>query len=224
MAPTTYQDYQEGVAPRWLRTGVGSNWFRAQGDAKDKLELWVKDAVKARFPSLAPPDALAVIGGDRQLDQGVTESEADYRVRLRKAWSVWPWAGTPTGLLRAFLYAGYPNVALLTAQGDTHTLDGSGDVVTTHTPGGFSFSPPFWNVFRVLFFAPLPASWSPSLPANNSDEVNGLRRIVRLWKAAHAKQVDFVVVEGAVWGFPTTQAWGDSGLDWGSTGTTTWTP
>lgn len=221
-APIRWQDYQAELAPPWLRQGAGEAWLRGVGDAKDGLELRLRESVKARFPAEAPLDALTRIGGDRGgLERGVTETDAAWRARLRGAWDVWPWAGTPTGVLRALWYAGYTSVVLITGTGRAHTLNGSLDVVTTPAAGLVPSG--FWNGFRVLFVAPLPAAWVPTPPANNSDEVNTLRRLVKTWKPGHAILEDLVVVQGNIWGFPGTQTWGQGGLTWGGA-TTVWTP
>jgi hypothetical protein len=221
-APIRWQDYQAELAPPWLRQGAGEAWLRGVGDAKDGLELRLRESVKARFPAEAPLDALTRIGGDRGgLERGVTETEAAWRARLRGAWDVWPWAGTPTGVLRALAFAGYTSVVLVTGTGRAHTLDISGNVVTTLA--GDVMPSGFWNGFRVLFVSPLPPSWVPTPPSNGSDEVNTLRRLVKQWKPGHAIFEDMVVVQGNVWGFPATQTWGQPGLTWGG-GTTIWTP
>lgn len=219
--PTRWKDYQPELAPPWLRTGAGEAWLTALGDAKDALEARVRAAVKARFVATAPPDALAVIAAERGIERGVAETLESWRERTRASWDIWPWAGTPTGVLRALSYAGYPNVSLITGTGRAHTLDGSLNVVTTLAGG--SMPSGFWNGFRVLFTAPLPASWSPTLPANGSDEVNTIRRLVKRWKPGHAIFEDIVVIQGTVWGFPATQTWGQGGLVWGGA-TTVWTP
>ena len=218
-----WEDYQEELAPPWLRAGSGKGWLRALGNQKDLAELRVKDAVKARFPLQAPVDALGNLANERQLAQGTTESQSAFRARLRAAWDVWPWAGTPTGLLRALYYAGYPNTALITAQGNAHQLDANLNVVTTAVPGGYSFTSGFWNGFKVLFFPSWPASWAGTPPGNTSDEVNFIRSLVNQWKPGHGLLEDMQVVGLPVWGWPTTQAWGTG--TWGNAiVNTVWTP
>jgi hypothetical protein len=218
--PITWKDYQEETAPPWLRAGSGRAWLRALGDMKDKAEERLKDAVKARLPDLAPADAVARIASERQLVTGPSESSTSFRARLKAAWDAWPYAGTPLGLLRAYYYAGYSNVALLTQMGQTHTLDGSLNLVTVsgvdHEIG------PFWNTYRIVFFSPLPSSWSPTPPGNTSDEVSLLRTIARRWQAGHANLDAILAVNGPVWGYPASQTWGAAG-NWGSTATI-WTP
>lgn len=223
-----WTDYQEGLAPPWLRVGAGLGWTRALGSAKDEAELRAKDAVKARFPLLAPTDALGKLSSERGLFQGATESTAAFRTRLQQAFSVWAWAGTATGLLRALYYAGYPNTALITAQGYAHQLDGSQNVVTTSVGGPYTLGTGFWNGFSVLFFQGWPSSWSGVPPGNASDEVNFLRALVNQWRPGHGLLESMQVIAAPnlpVWGWPTSQLWGSGGLVWGNaTATVTWTP
>lgn len=220
-----WADYQEGLAPPWLRSGAGLGWLRGVGDLKDELELRVKDAIKLRHPQLAPVDALGKLSAERQLFQGPAESNAAFRSRLQAAFSVWPWAGTAQGLLRALYYAGYPNTGLITANGNAHTLDGSQNVVNVSVPSGFALPSGFWNGFSVIFFAAWPASWSGVPPANYSNEVNFIRALVNQWKPGHGLLENMQVVTSPVWGWPVTQTWGAGGLTWGNaTPTTVWTP
>lgn len=221
MAPTSFKQYQTSLAPWWARKSQGEAWFFGLGDLKDALEDRTRQAVKARFPSYCPPDALALIGDERQIEQGVTETEASYRSRLLNAWDIWPFAGTAYGVLLALYYAGYTNTYIAIANGHFYSLDGSLALVDTPATSPLTFTPPFWNTFRIIFPAPLIPSWS-SVPLNASDEVNTIRRLVVRWKAGHAKFVDMVVVtSGNVWGFPAALAWGSGGLVWGGT-TTVW--
>jgi hypothetical protein len=213
--PILWKDYQEELAPPWLRAGDGRAWLRAFGDMKDAAEAQLRDGVKARFPDFAPPDGLGNLAAEKKLEQGPTETTASFRARLKAAWDVWPWAGTPTGLLRALWYAGYTNVLLLTGNGGVHSLDANLDVVTTLVPDA-DMPSGFWNAFRVIFPQPLPAGWDPTPPDNASDEVNAIRRLVVQWKAGHAVFDGMVVVRsGLVWGAPASQQWGGSGLTWG---------
>lgn len=199
-------------------------WLRGIGDAKDNIEYSAKEAVFQRMPDHCGADSLVKIGGERQLDRGTTETEAQWRERLKSAWELWPKAGTPEGILNALHFAGYDSVYLVCSNGEIWNRDsGTGETIRQVYSSGYVFTKGWWNEFRVLFVSPHPAHWSPSPPANDSDEVKNLRRIVNLWKPAKAKLDGFVVhLSGLIWGFPPSQQWGGSGLAWGGT-TTFWT-
>lgn len=174
----------------------------------------------ARFLSKAPPDAVTRIGGERQLEQGTTETLESFRARLLDAWTVWQFAGTAYGVLLALYYAGYTNALIAIPNGFIYSLDGSQQLVATASPP-LVFTKGFWNEFRIIFPQPLNPSWSP-IPGNLSDEVQAIRRLVVRWKAGHALFDGMVVMEsGAIWGYPTTQLWGQALLNWGGV-TTFW--
>lgn len=222
-ARVSYQRYQTQLAPPWLHGPAGESWTRGIGDAKDEVELREREAVLARYPSRAPKDALVRISADRGgLDKGVTETDAQWRARLRDAWSLWPWAGTFTGVLRALALAGYPNVYIVGGTGRYATLDGSGNIVAADGAPLSIGSSNLWNAIRLVFATP-PAAWTPTPPAEFSAEVNNIRRIVMKWKPAVALFEGITVIRaGHVWGFPLTMKWGQPGLTWGASTITSW--
>lgn len=222
---STYREYAVDLAPPWLLQPQGQAYLRALGDTRDDITQRLKEGVKARFIDTAAPDALSAIGADRELERGPSDSDTTYAARLKGAWDVWQWAGTPTGVLNALWDAGYPNVVLVTPR-RTHTLDGSRQLVaaTLATPRVFPPGAGFWNTFLVWFPTPFVSSWVISgVPASGSAEADGVRRLVNRWKPAHAIVVGYIAtVSGHFWGQPGIK-WGDSGLKWGGTNVR-WTP
>lgn len=220
----TYREFELDCAPPWLLDENGEDWLTASGDAKDALVERAKAGVKARFPLLAPPDALTAIGNERGLPRGPTDTDSSYAQRLVGAWDTWKWAGTPTGVLNALWDAGYTNVVLVTPR-RTHTLNGSRQLVTT-TLATLRVFPPgagFWNTFLVWFPSPFIAAWSGGAPASSSAEADSVRRLVNRWKPAHAIVVGYVAtITGHFWGEPGVK-WGDTGLKWGPANVR-WTP
>lgn len=214
-----FKDYQQSLAPGWLRQLRGGLWLAAIGQAKDALEYGVRSAIYERFPDYASWDALPRLGGERQFDRGVTETESQFRTRIKGAWDLWPKAGTPDGILTALNYAGYLHVYLISSNGETWTRDaGTGVVTLTRQSAGYTFSKGWWNEFHVIFETALPASWVPTPPANGSNEVNNIRRILNLWKPAKALLNGMTVIQtGNVWGWPVGRLWGDPGITWGGT-------
>lgn len=192
----------------------------ALGDVEDSLIDRAKQAVKASYPLLAPPDALTAIGAEMQLPQGPNEGTAAYAARLADAFSLWPWAGTPFGLLRALWDAGYTNAVLAQVVGaKQYTLDASGNLVIS---SGGSWTPtfagdPFWARFDLIFPSPLPASWQTGgVPAVTSAEAQYIMRIIQLWKPGYARLRRVIAqTGGAIWGYPATATWGTG--TWGGT-------
>jgi hypothetical protein len=134
---TVYQDYQAKISPTALLRPNGAAFEAAFGSVKDaQLDRDIA-AVKAKYPNIAPSDALNIIGADRGMPRGQSEGDAAYAARLVNTWNTWPWAGTAYGLLQAFWATGYQNVALAQPnggkvffldQGGTNRLTWSGDI------------------------------------------------------------------------------------------------
>lgn len=207
---------------------TGQAFQGALGDVEDALIDRAKQAVKARFPLLAPPDALTAIGVERQMPQGPGESWTAYAARLQDAWNTWPWAGTAYGMLRAFWATGYTNVVLAQVRGgNQYTLDAGGNLVIS---SGATWTPtyvgdPFWSRFDVIFPQPLPASWvAGGVPASTSNEANFIRSIAQTWKPGSATVGKITIVTaGRVLGYPVRQLGASNGA-LGGAATTTWSP
>lgn len=237
----SFADYQStALAPGWLQDeSTGKPYERALGSVKDALVARTKEAVKARFPSVAPPDALGLIASERGVDRGATESEDNHRGRVAAAWDTWRWAGTPYGLLLAFYWAGYRptsgRVVLQVQLGKQYELRSDFDPAV-HAPeaavtitalgtvhlGG---APELFNQFSVLFVAPTLPSWIPSPPADASPEVDAIRSIIRRWKPGHARCVALKVTTVDLWDYPTAETWEPTTEIWDEAGVTaSWTP
>jgi hypothetical protein len=129
-----------GLSPTWLLQPMGKSLEGALGDMKDGLTDRSKLAVFARLPALSPPDGLSSIGFERQILRGPTESDAAFSARLISAWSTWPYAATPFGLLLALFGLGYSNVYLMPVRGIYYTLnaDQTGVIGTTEAGGSWT--------------------------------------------------------------------------------------
>jgi hypothetical protein len=238
----TFADYQsEVLPPGWLQSPFGRAWGLAFGRSKDALVMLAKQAVKSRMPRLCAPDALAELARERGIERGPAETLESFRERVATAWDVWRWAGTPFGLLLAFWHAGYRPASgkvVLQTQGGGKQYELRADFdPTAHAPeqalvisdlatpvhlGGTPDE--LWSDFAVLFVSPLPPPWVPSPPADGSEEVEGIRRLILRWKSAHARCVALEVTSVDLWDYPqetwepTSEVWNESGI------TTSWTP
>jgi len=162
-----YRDFfPRELAPGWLQTSKNAAWLRASGDLKDSLADRAKAAVKARFARLAPRDALDLLGSERQLERGPSESDATFAEHVAGAWKLWQWAGTAKGVLVALRESGYPNALIEIVNGNEFRLDASGEAVIEHLPPGswaVEATPGFWSKFIVL----LPSNpWGARLAAD----------------------------------------------------------
>lgn len=94
----TFEQYQRALMPAGMAGPYGLAWAAAQGATKDGLALDAKEAVKARFVDLAPPDALPRLGSDRGIARAPGEGADSWRDRIAGAWESWSWVGTRYGI------------------------------------------------------------------------------------------------------------------------------
>lgn len=125
--PRNITEWLQQLEIPWLVSGPnGRADVTSYGTVLDGQVALVKAAVKARFPELAPADALPYLASERGLLQGGTigggpsESNSAFGTRLKQAWDVpgWPVAGTPYAILIQLYYSlGYTNVIIAQQNG-----------------------------------------------------------------------------------------------------------
>lgn len=236
----SYRDWRRSLVPTTHQRPTGQAFQGALGDVEDSFIDRAKQAVKARFPLLAPTAALDAIGVERQIPRGPGEQDAAYAARLVDSWNSWVWGGTPFGMLRAFWATGYTNVVLAQVRGGKqYTLDAGGNLLIgsngSWTPAASNFVAPFWSVFDLIFTLPLRAEWqSGGVPSATSSEADFVRSLIRTWKPGFSRVGRILVqTSGALWGVPSTRTWGTGtwggtyvqwvvGRTWGYPGTPVW--
>jgi hypothetical protein len=124
--PATLVEWYKNLPLPWLVSGAngqaeGGTWPQL---ADDQIAL-IKAGIKARFPDYAPTDALPRIGGDRQLIQGSTETDANFITRLKTAWDDWARAGTPLEMLVQLYWLGFSGAVWVQQNGLAYTLSGA---------------------------------------------------------------------------------------------------
>jgi hypothetical protein len=208
-----YADYEVQRAPAWLRGPLGSGWLSAHGYLKDALVEGARQAVRARFVTRAPVDALPVLASERSLERMPPDTEAAWRARLGQAWELWAYAGTRKGVREALERTGYATSVVVY------------DALEWPTgPGAVS-----WAVFWVVLSGhdwvsdgvwSDPGVWGDGGTWGSTatpDEVARVQRLILLWKPAHARCAGVIVLlSGEVWGVPLDGLWGDPGT-WGGT-------
>lgn len=180
----------EALAPSWLRERRAAELLSTTGLALDALADSARDAVKARFPSLAPTDALGLIGSDRLLDRYSAQSDSAWRAWLVAAWDLWTYAGTASSVERALHEAGFTGATVHWALGDP-------------PPGWVDAWPPDsdttnWSRFWIWLAEPWPFAWEYTTWGTQQwggewtwgstaklSEVRCVRSIARKWKPAH---------------------------------------
>jgi len=238
-----YEEHQPSISP--FKDEAGQAWAAKFGAAKDGVADRTREATLAHFPSRGPADALGLIGTERGIERGTSESDAAYRVRVAGAWAQWLRAGGPLSLLDALAGLGYtsangnPVIVQQNGRGFTRTSGGALVTTTLAPNAGIAGSPPwwwidsnfsFWSRFCVLFPS-VPTGWTSisatpsSATAPTLDEVDTLRRVIRRWKPATRTCMGiYVLVAGKWYGWPTTQVWGAATGNWGSSTVVVWSP
>ena len=225
VAGTLYRTYQSNL----VQTGdwQGANVKRLEsrfGDEKDVEFERARQGLLSNNPVTCPPDALPYIGQERMLPQGVAESTADYRARLKAAWDRadgWLFAGSHGSLLQALARAGFPtgdpNGAHVMQRIKLYSWIASG-VVTfgTHPQWDWDSAPAgYWNRFGLVFGADPAVPVGVSL-ADGDPSAALLNSIVAQWKPAKALFVGtWVELTGPWWDWPVGVQWDAGGRNWG---------
>jgi len=158
----------------------------------DALAEGVTYAQAASLIQHAPDDALPIIGWERGIVQGISESNDSYRDRLQNAWTAWPEGGTSTGIL---------------SQLDPY-FGGSGVVVASRDPEGGSLAFP-WSWFYVYY----DAGEHPVTELDFGVETTA-RSIVRKWKdASEVCRAISLVLSGRIYGMTDGYTYGDADSD-----------
>lgn len=101
MSAADFFEWLPEQASPWARGEIGENWWLFWGHLQDGFTEAAKEAVRARFPSLAAPDALQAQAADRNTERYLGEAEASFRVRLAETFDRYQALGTPAGLVAA---------------------------------------------------------------------------------------------------------------------------
>jgi hypothetical protein len=193
---TTFRAWATKVlAPPRLRRSKGIRLIYGVGLVFDVMSQAVLEAVKARFASTGPVDALPYMGTERGIARGPSETEASYRERLRTAWSAWSSAGEAACIL-----------AQLAIYGVTAKMYGNHEILTEYPKDLDNWSR-FWLIIEIQQF---PWGSGPPDAAAQAD----ISRIVRQWKPAHwiCPSVGVSYKDDMV----TWQTVQDMGLTWGA--------
>jgi len=93
-------------APSWLQRTIGRAWLSIFGEGIDLLNEQSVQSMEARFARYASEDALAMIALDRMVLKCPSETVAEYRAQLQRAWYWQGIRGTDEGLIQSFARAG----------------------------------------------------------------------------------------------------------------------
>jgi hypothetical protein len=209
---TTFREWiSEKVAPGFWRRKWGKLFMGTLGHTFDLIYAGTKYAVKARFPSMCPDDALGYVGEGRNMDTYRAESVASYRAAVIDAWRQWETAGTVgdenTGLINKLYRLGYSpangfTVSIVPWYQAKDLTPGPADHPQAAAYANWWSA--FWivispNPFTKRHWGDAGLTWGKEVPSvmgnpdgkvtwgssANSYDVLELRRAIHKWKAAH---------------------------------------
>ena len=190
--PDHYKDAADARAPNW---GDAEGWF---GKAESIIGMFVSvfaeaaaQAIRVRFFSEAPADALPYIGKERDLERAPGETTAQYRERLRLAFDAYAYAGTEKAIKDQLAVFGYTNVTVYESE---DWYPGAAEWwrfwVVIDLPHDFTAATSFWDA----------VSWDGFTWDFTGDGAARVCRVICKWKSAHSKLVSVIVVHsGSLW-------------------------
>lgn len=125
MSPNTkaFHDWYAGLPIPWLVSGTNGQAEANGWPLVVDNQVGLLDAArKVAYPDYTPSDALPHLGADRGLIQGLTETDANFRIRVKDAWSQWSRAGTALAVLEQLYYFGLSGVTWYQQNGLKYTL------------------------------------------------------------------------------------------------------
>lgn len=109
----------KAISPGFLRAGTSERYMYVMALMMDAFMQKMVEAGLAHMPTRCDPSFLPVIGSDRLIGQGVTESTASYRVRLQRAFESWQLAGSARAIMGqglGYLLALTPRMRMVSSQ------------------------------------------------------------------------------------------------------------
>ena len=184
LGSTSYQfrDTWYGLAPPWLRTGVGEKFMYVQQLALDGLMEKMAEGIAFRCPGQGDPSQIPYLAYDTQLLQGPNEGNPAFIGRLITCDDAWDIAGSRIAVLQQLAYytqgmqpsvaGALPSMAIVGglgftvgSQGPVTTWDvlyqdsplGSVPVHSTIVPGNFNWDGKAapWRTWLVWYMQPI---------------------------------------------------------------------
>lgn len=139
----TFRDVAWAISPPRLRTSKAARYVYAfVGLPLDMIAQAAKEAVRARFPSYCPEDALPYHGRDRGIRRGPSESADGFRGRLLEWRVIEEGSGVGRAMLdeiAAFLTPHLVRLRIWTQAGMIYTREPNGTLLIDHS------APMYWN-------------------------------------------------------------------------------
>lgn len=201
------------ISPPWLQSFWSSRVQYTYGLALDSVTQWMIEGVKASLPGLGTPDAMYLIGRDRNLDRGPSETDVSFSSRLSAAFDTWATAGAAPTLLRQLAVYFAPltttPIRVVSNSATWHTINLSTGIVTlTASAGNWTWdalaSTQWFRGWVILDSTVAP--WTPDFwgTGNYGDggtwgssasfaDVSAIRSIVDKWRPANIAVPSIIV-------------------------------
>jgi len=141
----------------------------------------VNQAVKTRFPELAPDDALPYIGRDRVIIRGPLEPAASYRLRLLLWIEAWLGSGVGRAMLdqiAGFLTPRAARIRIWTQVGVIYTREADGSFTIERVAGdlwNWDGQTSMWARFWVVIYSIADVPWTRHPPYGGTSGTWGSR-------------------------------------------------
>lgn len=124
MAAGPFEKWVKGLRISWLKgakaQAIMGGFVRVMGDLS---AAYAERAQEQHFPLLCEDEALPLIGSERTIPQGQSETNANFKQRVMNAIPQRQRTETPLGLLTALHYGGFPGAVLVQQNGRAYQLD-----------------------------------------------------------------------------------------------------
>jgi hypothetical protein len=184
----TYRDTIRKISPPWLQNGLAEKILYALAVQIDAFGDALTAGVKQRFPGLYSDESLPLIGRERRIRRGRTETTSNYAGRLNRWLTDHPRRGGPYAML-AQLFAHFaPNtfpIDLIYYSGRRYQMDVNGNVVRNDLAWFPDDDAAHWARYWLFFY-------TDAFPSPSAEEIADLKLIPREWTAAHA--LGYIVV------------------------------
>lgn len=221
----TLRDMIRRISPPWLQLENAYRLTYTLGFIADSILDSGYAALRLKMPGAYDYSTLALIGQERKLRRGLTETDEGYALRLRRWWAAARGRGNPYELiqqLRAYNPPG-TGIEVIYRSGRRFSLNSSGEVVIDDLTGWNPDSTPeLWATYTIILNTDIYHSLTG---AEQARALQDLKAMVVDLNAGHCHgRIDIMASDSNLWsalppppGDPDLSTWADSDT-WAASG------